>query len=135
MIKRLSFAAMAAVLISCGETKVVNESEIRATNFPIIPTITFNQIAGAPNLSQPQLIKGDKFDIRVEKHGNAYPNLFDYNRDGKLDLLVGEFETSADGSRIKAFLNTGTTAKPKYSGEFEYVTDVTGTPIYNNDAW
>ncbi len=135
MVKRVNIAAIALLLVSCGGGVETDESKIRATNLPIIPTIEFNKIDGAPNLSQPQLIKGSKYDVRVEKHGNAYPNLYDYNKDGKLDLLVGEFETSADESRIKAFLNIGTAKNPKYSGEFEYVKDINGLPIFANDAW
>lgn len=130
MKKYLSLAA--GLLLCCGVIQAQEPEDdwkVRAKNLPKIPKIEFNEIAGAPRLSQPKLIVGKKFDVRVDKHGNAYPALMDYNKDGKLDLLVGEFETGEKGSFVKVFLNVGTSEKPKYTGEFEYLKDTEGNEL------
>lgn len=112
-----------------GQTK---ESKVRSTNFPVFPDFQNNKIAGAPLLCKPQLITGTKQEIRVEKHGLSYPAFYDWNGDGKMDLLVGEFETGDTVSNIKVFLNQGSRNKPKYSGEFFYANDVNGHRIANH---
>lgn len=100
---------------------------VKSTGFPKFPVITNTVIAGAPVLQQPKHINGTEQEIRTEKHGLAYPAFYDWNGDGKTDLLVGEFETGA--SNIKVYLNTGTAKKPKYSGKYFYATDVHGDTI------
>ena len=57
--------------------------------------------------------------VLTEKHGLAAPALWDFNGDGKRDLLVGEFETNsskfpmgADGSTVRVYLNVGTDSEP-----------------------
>ncbi len=101
----------------------------RSTNFPIFPEILNTNIPGAPLLGKPVLINGKKQEIRVEKHGLAYPALFDWDRDGKKDLLIGEFETGQTGSNIKVYLNRGSNKKPKYSGEYFYALNTKGDTI------
>ena len=45
--------------------------------------------------------------------GHAHPLLYDFDRDGKRDLLVGQF---GEG-KMKIFRNTGTNEKPVFSAE------------------
>ena len=91
-------------------------------------------IPGTPKLDQPILVTGATKPILTEKHGLAAPALWDWNGDGKRDLLVGEFETNssdfpmgADGSTIRVYLNVGTGADPKFTDEFEWARDTEGT--------
>jgi len=93
---------------------------------PTFPRITNTDIPGAPLLGQPMLVTGTEREIRTEKHGLAYPAFYDWNHDGKTDLLLGEFETGQTGSDIKVYLNTGTNERPKYTGKYFYATDVKG---------
>lgn len=104
----------------------------RTTNFPRFKKLVFTPIAGANLLSQPERIDGTKYEIRTEKHGLCYPVLFDWNRDGKLDLLLGEFETGPSG--IKVYLNVGTNEKPQYTGEWFYAKDIEGS-LMVCDQW
>lgn len=99
---------------------------IHTTGLPKFPQLTNTAIPGAPLLGQPTLITGTEREIRTEKHGLAYPAFFDWNHDGKTDLLLGEFETGQTGSDIKVFLNTGTNEHPAYTGKYFYATDTKG---------
>ena len=101
------------------------------TNFP---EILDAGIPGTPKLGPPILIEGATKPILTEKHGLAAPALWDWNGDGRRDLLVGEFETNsedfpmgADGSTIRVYLNVGTDADPKFTDEFEWARDTEGT--------
>lgn len=47
--------------------------------------------------------------------GHAYPYLYDFDRDGKPDLLVGQF---GEG-KLRVYRNVGTKAEPKF-GEMEW---------------
>lgn len=100
---------------------------IRTTDFPVFKQLVQTPVAGAPILGQPQRIDGTKYEIRTEKHGLGYPVPFDWNRDGKKDLLMGEFETGESG--IKVYLNVGTKSKPRYTGEWFYATDINGDTL------
>ena len=98
------------------------------------PEILDAGIPGTPKLDQPILVTGATKPILTEKHGLAAPALWDWNGDGKRDLLVGEFETNssdfpmgADGSTIRVYLNVGTGADPKFTDEFEWARDTEGT--------
>ena len=99
---------------------------VPSTGLPTFPRLTNTDIPGAPLLSQPMLITGMEREIRTEKHGLAYPAFYDWNHDGKIDLLLGEFETGQTGSDIKVYLNTGTNEQPRYTGKYSYATDVNG---------
>jgi len=98
------------------------------------PEILDAGIPGTPKLGQPILVTGATKPILTQKHGLAAPALWDWNGDGKRDLLVGEFETNssdfpmgADGSTIRVYLNVGTDADPKFTDEFEWARDTDGT--------
>ena len=98
------------------------------------PEILDAGIPGTPKLGPPVLIQGDTKPILTEKHGLAAPALWDWNGDGRRDLLVGEFETNsedfpmgADGSTIRVYLNVGTDADPEFTDEFEWARDTEGT--------
>lgn len=124
-------AAFIFISTSLYAQKIVNNSsdKIRATKLPQFGKIINNDIPGAPLLDQPIMINGTKQDIRVEKHGLVYPALLDWNKDGKTDLLLGEFETGKTGSNIKVYLNIGSEKKPKYTGEYFYAYDTNGDTL------
>ena len=99
------------------------------------PEILDPGIPGTPKLGQPILVMGSAGPILTEKHGLAAPALWDWNGDGKRDLLVGEFETNsgedfpmgADGSTIRVYLNVGADRDPKFTDAFEWARDTKGT--------
>ncbi len=99
------------------------------------PEILDAGIPGTPKLGQPTLVTGPAKPILTEKHGLAAPALWDWDGDGKRDLLVGEFETNsgedfpmgAGGSTIRVYRNVGTDAAPKFTDEFEWARDTGGT--------
>jgi len=77
-----------------------------------------------------RLLTGDKpIDVTT---GHAAPYVYDFDGDGKRDLLVGEFgsgifrgETTSDSSplanaRLRIYLNKGTNNSPRYDG-FRYL--------------
>lgn len=128
--RRIYTLVLSLLVLSASAQK--NTDNVRSKNFPKFPKIENSEIAGAPLLSRPILINGKKQEIRVEKHGLAYPTYFDWDKDGKKDLLVGEFETGKTGSFIKIYLNEGSNRKPKYSGKYKYATDVKGDTISGN---
>lgn len=98
------------------------------------PKLEPANIPGAPRLGAPFLVMAGDGPVLTEKHGLAAPALWDYNGDGRRDLLVGEFETNsadfpmgADGSTVRVYLNVGTDSKPTFSEEFEWARDTEGT--------
>lgn len=127
-----SFAGvMAMLLLFANVYGQSSENKIRSTDFPVFPKINNSNIPGAPILGQPFLVNGTQQEIRTEKHGLAYPALYDWNKDGKTDLLVGEFETGQTGSNIKVYLNEGSNKQPKYSGKYFYAIDKSADTITN----
>ena len=101
--------------------------DIRTTKFPHFKKLVMTPIPGAPILSQPQRIDGTKQEIRTEKHGLCYPAFYDWNGDGKPDLLLGEFNIGYQF--IKVYENKGTRKKPKFTGEWYYAKDLNGDTI------
>ena len=130
MIKRASIAIVAICLcmifLNCAfdikkPNDLIKMRLIQNTNIP-----------GAPLLSQPELLTGTRQPIRIDKHGLLYPVFFDWNKDGKKDLMLGEFETGETGSNIKVYLNEGSEKTPSFTGDFFYATDVNGDTITNH---
>lgn len=120
------------LLLSSGIFAQKKHSDnIRTSHFPVMKEIFNTYIPGAPVLLTPKRIDGVEQEIRTDKHGLCYPALYDWNHDGKNDLLLGEFETGEKGSYIKVFLNEGSNKRPKYSGKFFYATDIKGDTITN----
>ncbi|MCY3605778.1 MAG: FG-GAP-like repeat-containing protein [Gammaproteobacteria bacterium] len=90
-------------------------------------------IPGAPSLSEPLLVMAGDVPVLTEKHGLAAPALWDWDGDGRRDLLVGEFETNSsdfpmgvEGSTIRVYLNVGTDSQPRFTEEFEWARDTEG---------
>lgn len=106
------------------------------------PEIEGATVEGAPNLQAPFLVMGGESPVKSEKHGLAAPALFDWDGDGKRDLLVGEFETNSgesfpmgkDGSTVRVYKNVGTDNAPVFSEEFEWARDTEGT-IMEVEQW
>lgn len=95
------------------------------------PEFTQPTISGAPKLKDPFLVMGSTKPVMTEKHGLAAPALWDWDGDGKRDLLVGEFETGGHelgdkGSTIRVYKNVGADSDPKFTDEFEYARDTAG---------
>ena len=77
----------------------------------------------------PVKIQAGGKDIKVDR-GHSHPFLYDYDKDGKLDLLVGEFGSvpylpsptnrAFVQGRVRIYLNAGTDAAPKYES-FKYL--------------
>ena len=126
---KIHITLLIAGILTAKESSDNNE---RTKNFPKLPPIIGADIAGAPTLGQPYRLEGNIQEIRVEKHGLVYPAFFDWNKDGKKDLLLGEFETGETGSNIKVYLNEGNDKKPHFTGEYFYATDINGNTITNH---
>lgn len=91
------------------------------------PKLIFTDIPGAPKLSLPKLITGSLGPVIGEGNGWAAPFVYDWNHDGKKDLLVGEFSSGAEhkdggsfGHFIRVYTNKGTDEKPSFTGGFNY---------------
>lgn len=110
------------------------EDVIRTSGFPKMKQLVMTDIPGAPILSQPQRIDGTKMEIRTGKHGLCYPALYDWNHDGKIDLILGEFSTGDQENNLKIYLNEGNKKKPKFSGKYFYGTD-TRDSLISNSQW
>lgn len=130
----LQLLVLVFVIAACGNQSAQRYTykpakNMKTQNMVSIPEIVNENIPGAPKLSQPIQIQGEIDEIMAEKHGYAYPALYDWNKDGKKDLLIGEFETGKTGSYLQIHLNEGTNELPKYSGKFEYAKDLAGDTI------
>lgn len=110
------------------------EDVIRTTHFPKLKPLVMTSIPGAPILSQPQRLDGTKQEIRTTKHGLCYPALYDWNHDGKLDLILGEFSTGDKENNLKVYLNVGSKKKPKFTGKYFYARD-TRDSLISNHQW
>ena len=99
------------------------------------PALAPAEIPGAPTLGAPFLVMAGDEPVWTGKHGLAAPALWDWDGDGRRDLLVGEFETNSgdsfpmgpDGSTIRVYRNVGTDANPQFNAEFEWARDTEGT--------
>jgi hypothetical protein len=89
-------------------------------------SVWFYKNYGTNSVPEFQHIKKDLFqEDMIDVGSNAYPVLYDYDGDGLLDLIVGNFGNFAPTTsfgyqcRITLFKNTGTASTPA----FTYVTD------------
>jgi hypothetical protein len=95
------------------------------SRFRKLPTVIWLAIAiGGVRLSLAQTLAGGFHPpVRLQADGkpidvdigHAAPYLYDFNRDGKRDLLVGQF---GEG-KLRIYRNLGSDAEPKY-GAFEW---------------
>ena len=105
------------------------------------PELINTYIPGAPKLGKPQLIMGDSLPVKGEGYGWAAPAFYDWNKDGKKDLLIGEFGSGVEkgvgpvGHFIRIYQNKGTQELPEFYDDFYYAREVeelkesTGTPL------
>ncbi len=115
-----------------GAGSPVQLAERGETSFPKLKPA---DIPDAPKLGDPFMVMAGGKPVLTEKHGLAAPALWDWDGDGKRDLLVGEFETNSgenfpmgeDGSTIRVYRNIGTDAEPRFAEEFEWARDTDGT--------
>lgn len=70
-----------------------------------------------PRLAAPFVVEAGGKPIAADT-GHAAPFLIDFNRDGKQDLVVGEFGSA--GGRARVYLNQGSNAEPRF-GDFSYL--------------
>jgi hypothetical protein len=91
--------------------------------------IAFDKKDNITKLSKPILIQGELGPLKIEKGAIAHPTVYDWNHDGKKDLIIGEFEKKA---KFRVFLNEGTDSKPKFSGKSFYGKDIEGNPMFVN---
>ena len=90
------------------------------------PEIINADIPGAPKLGKPQLIIGKTGPVVAKGYGLAAPAFYDMDKDGKKDLLIGEFASGMEyrnsvGSFIRHYKNIGDSAKPEFENDFYYV--------------
>ena len=128
------FLFLAVVAMAQSPKDNPAEDVIRTTHFPKLKPLVMTHIPGAPVLSQPQRLDGTEQEIRTTKHGLCYPALYDWNHDGKLDLILGEFSTGNKENNLKVYLNVGTKKKPKFTGKYFYARD-THDSIMSNFQW
>ena len=70
----------------------------------------------AQELGKPIRLEADGKPIDTEI-GHAHPAVYDWDGDGKRDLLVGQF----GGGKLKIFRNVGSNQGPKFAAE-EFLT-------------
>lgn len=102
---------------------------VAMAGYDSFPGIKNADIPGAPELLSPEIIMGGSYPAFVEKAGLSAPAVFDWDRDGKKDLLIGEFEYDNDSSNVRIYLNIGSDEEPKFSKEYIYATDTEGKRI------
>lgn len=104
------------------------------------PELEFANIPGAPKLKKPFLVMGSTGPVMAEKHGLSAPALWDWDNDGKRDLLIGEFETTSpgnnaeNGSTVRVYINVGEDNHPKFTDDWYYARDNNGRPL-EVDQW
>ena len=66
-----------------------------------------------PQLAPPVKIMAGGVPIEADI-GHAAPFVWDVNRDGRKDLLVGQFGSGEVSGRCRVYLNVGTDAEPRF---------------------
>ncbi|WIO73524.1 FG-GAP-like repeat-containing protein [Porticoccaceae bacterium LTM1] len=128
MKRKLLTPILALGVIVSANAETVHQGEM---GFP-----EFEQpvVQGAPKLQRPVMLMAGDQPVKTEKHGLAAPALWDWDGDGKRDLLVGEFETGdvdlkEAGSTVRVYRNIGTDAKPEYDKNWIYARDTNGNVL------
>lgn len=82
-------------------------------------SVWYYQNVSTTNTLSFNLIKKNQFqDEMIDVGQNSFPILFDYNADGKKDLLIGNFNyynPTFNQSKLTLFQNIGTLAQPAFS--------------------
>jgi hypothetical protein len=124
----------------CAQSATKNKSKKTLGPNDFSELINAN-IPGASKLGKPQLVMGETMPAMGEGMGWAAPAVYDWNGDGKKDLLIGEFgsglenEGMAVGNFVRVYENEGTDEAPKFSDVYSYargdmdVKGATGTPL------
>lgn len=113
------------------------------------PELINTDIPGAPKLGKPQLIMGETKPVISEGMGWAAPAVYDWNKDGKKDLIIGEFGSGSEnkglavGHFLRVYNNEGEDNAPKFSDIFSYgrgasaddIHDVTSATPLSVDTW
>ena len=132
--RAISICAFALLAVSASSQFPKDDPKddlVRTENLPELKQLQMTAISGAPILQQPVRLDGSKYEVRTGKHDFCYPAIYDWNHDGKPDLLLGEFSTGDKENNIKVFLNKGSKKKPKFTGEYFYAKDCKGDTITN----
>jgi hypothetical protein len=128
----LSHFRLAFILIftSCFFTSASGQShDGRKNDSPSsgkFPKLVYAEIPGAPKLCDPLLLMGKTEPLMAEGMGWAAPAVYDWNEDGKKDLLIGEFGSGLEnkeravGNFVRVYQNIGTDKDPRFSDYFEY---------------
>lgn len=91
-------------------------------------------IKGAPKLMAPQILTDENGSpIFPAKGGYVAVALYDWDRDGKKDLLVGDY-AQKEQSNIMVYKNVGTDKKPIYSENPFQAKNNSGEVMYINGA-
>lgn len=89
------------------------------------PDLINTDIKGAPKLGKPILLTSGKNPLIAEGMGWAAPAVWDWDGDGKKDLLIGEFSSGVEhgrhvGNFIRVYKNIGTVDNPEFENDFHY---------------
>ena len=84
----------------------------RSTMILCIIALSFNLLSKAQKLSKPSLIKANNKIISL-KPCYAAPLIYDYDKDGLKDLVIGTFN-----GKFRFYKNIGTSKEPLYNDSF-----------------
>ncbi|HID31917.1 MAG TPA: VCBS repeat-containing protein [bacterium (Candidatus Stahlbacteria)] len=76
----------------------------------LLSSIPFAVSAQTPQFFPPETLKSSGVNIDVGYYGSPY--VYDWDGDGKKDLLVGQFHYG----KVRFYRNTGTNNNPVFSG-------------------
>lgn len=73
------------------------------------------------------LIMEETGPLKGEAYGYTHPLVYDWNKDGKKDLIIGEFEAKG---KFRIYLNVGTDAEPKFTDDWFYGKGANGNELF-----